>query len=151
MDTTIDNYSLDEMVELFKISKYLTNDDISELNNKMEKINNSQSSIGGEIVSFFKKASMTLKCVNKYRDYMKINDVNYITNRVDDNYIIKRITDYYDFENIADPIILINKIVDTDTEQDKEENILNINNISSSSTHPIVYDTTNTNNINVFR
>ena len=150
MDTTIDNYSLDEMVELFKISKYLTNDDISELNNKMEKINNSQSSIGGEIVSFFKKASMTLKCVNKYRDYMKINDVNYITNRVDDNYIIKRITDYYDFENIADPIILINKIVDTDTEQDKEENILNINNISSSSTHPIVYDTTNTNNINTF-
>lgn len=149
IDTKLDNYNLDEMANLFKISHHLTNDDISEMNIMMTKINLMKNSFEPHIVTFFKKVSMTLKCVNKYRDYMKINDVNYICNKVDDTYIVKRVTDYYDFETITDPIILINKIVETDEENNAfKDDIIDQKRITP--THPIVYDTTNTTNMNTF-
>jgi hypothetical protein len=150
MDTNINNYNLDEMVQLFKISHHLTNDDLSEMNKMSMKINNlDPSSIDPLIVTFFKKVCMTLKCVNKYRDYMKINDVNYICNKTDDNYIVKKVINYYDFETISDPTILINKIVDSEDETYIENNnILDLK--ATKPAHPIVYDTTNTNNINTF-
>ena len=148
IDTNINNYNLDEMVQLFKISHHLTNDDLSEMNKMSMKINNLDS-IDPLIVTFFKKVCMTLKCVNKYRDYMKINDVNYICNKTDDNYIVKKVINYYDFETISDPTILINKIVDSEDETYIENNnILDLK--ATKLAHPIVYDTTNTNNINTF-
>ena len=143
IDTNIDNYSFDDMINLFKLSTHLTDDNISDMNIKMKNINNLKDPTHKNIVILFKKIAMILSCIHKYRDYMKLNDLNYLSCQEDDTYVISLIKNYHNFENIENSNHLLSKILEK-IENDDHLNVDIININSQSTVHPIVRDTTNT-------
>jgi hypothetical protein len=114
IDTDIDNYQLIDMLNLFKVSNKLTTEEINKINNTTNKlefalIDNDE--LNPDIYRLFKKVSIILKCLNKYRDYLIIKDGNYIPTKKDDNNLIFYIKNTENFEDTNDINFLLNKII----------------------------------------
>jgi len=149
IDTNIDNYSLEDMVNLFKISTNLTDDNIIDMTIKMKKIRELSDPDHQDIVILFKKIAMILSSIHKYRDYMKINDTHYLPSKEDDNYIISLIKNYHNFENIDNASTLLTKILDKiEKEDDLNDDIIDIKSLTPA--QPLVRDKSNTSIINTF-
>jgi len=152
IDTNIENYSFDDMTNLFKVSPNLSEDDINELNKMMKKVNTLTNNEHKDIVTLFKKIAMILSCIHKYRDYMKINDIYYLSCREDDNYIISLIKNYHNFEAISSSSYLLNKILEKIEKEDElnnnNNNILDIKSLTPA--QPLVNDKSNTPITNTF-
>jgi hypothetical protein len=149
IDTNIDNYSLEDMVNLFKISTNLTDDNIIDMTIKMKKIKDISDPDHQTIIILFKQISMILSCIHKYRDYMKINDTHYLPSKEDDNYIISLIKNYHNFENIDNANILLTKILDKIEKEDElNDDIIDVKSLTPA--QPLVFDKSNTSIVNTF-
>jgi hypothetical protein len=149
IDTNIDNYSFDDMINLFQISTNLTDDNIIIMNSKMKTINSLTDPSHHHIVILFKKISMILSCIHKYRDYMKINDIHYLCSREDDNYMISLIKNYHNLEHIENANTLLSKILEKIEKEDELNNdIIDVKSLTPN--QPIVYDKSNTSITNTF-
>ena len=108
-DLEIDNYNLNEIVDMFNISNDLTDEDFIKIKNNIEKFSNK--SKYNDLHKFYVKANFLLKCVKKYREYIEITKNNYFYSEEDDNYIIqeiKKIPNFFNYNNVLSVINLIN-------------------------------------------
>lgn len=134
IDTNINNYSLDDMVNLFKTSKSLLPEHISHINSIISVINGSIDNIEPDIIILFKKVYTILVCLHKYRHHMRIKFPTYnYTLELDDYRLINNVKKINNYENYNDVSQLINHFIDD------HEKLINkeINN-----PHPIVEDET---------
>ena len=144
IDTNINNYSLDDMLNLYKVSYDLNDQDIIILTQTKDKINKLVNIVDDAIITFFNKIYIAIKSIYKYRDLIKIKDINYIYTKDDDNKLIEYIKLIPNLQQFNDENYLINKFITYEEERSNELNkayeILDTKNTSTS--HQIVYDKT---------
>jgi len=150
LDTNIDNYDLDDMVRLFKISNNLSNENISRINVTMNTLNSSFSinEVEPDVYFLFKKIFIILSCLHKYREFLKIKVKDYNFNKEDDNKLILFVKNTSNYENTNDVSFILNKMIENDQKKEFEENnndnIINTvnksNNFSFDNPQPVVLD-----------
>lgn len=152
IDTNVDNYNLEDMVTLFKISKNLTPENVLQMNQTIHKLNFSYSDneIDQKIHILFKKVFIILSCLYKYRDYLKIKITNYKCNNLDDYKLINFIKNLHDYENTNDINYLLNQMIENNQNNENNQNIENNQNNQIEALPDIkikrdYYDVSNTN------
>ena len=113
IDTTIDNYNLEDMLHLFHISNDLTTTDLETMDAVMHAINQNEldEAFNTDIIALFKKIFVLLRCLQKYRDYMKIKVPYYRCNKDDDTKLLSTIKKINNYENVQDMNYLLNQII----------------------------------------
>ena len=113
IDTTIDNYNLEDMLHLFHISNDLMPADLETMDAVMHAIhqNESDEAFNVDILALFKKIFVLLRCLQKYRDYMKIKVPYYRCNKDDDTKLLSTIKKINNYENVQDMNYLLNQII----------------------------------------
>lgn len=113
VDTNVDNYDLEEMVNLFKISTNLTDEHMLKMNETIHKLNFSiaEDDLEPEIRLLFKRIFVILSCLHKYRDYLKIKNVGYQCKKEDDQKLISFIKRQTNYEDTNDMNLLLNKML----------------------------------------
>ena len=113
IDTTIDNYTLDDMLHLFHVSKELTDEDSETMNAVMRTLNDNETpeDFNDDILALFKKIYTLLRALQKYRDYMKIKVPYYRCNTDDDTKLLAAIKRIDNYENRHDVNVLLNLVL----------------------------------------
>jgi hypothetical protein len=109
IDTNIDNYNLDDMTTLFKISNNLTEENVVQMIHTIKQINEA-THLDPDIYSLFKKVFIILLSIHKYRNYLKIKNGMYQRNISDDNKLIAFIKSIPNYENTNDVSLLLNQL-----------------------------------------
>jgi hypothetical protein len=114
IDTNIDNYVLDDMISLFKISINVSEENINKVNQTMDKINELYNSneIEFKIHSLFKKISTILTCLHKYKHYIVTKNSDYVFDLDDYDRVVSFVKNVRDYENTDDLNTLVKLLID---------------------------------------
>lgn len=130
MDIELDikKYTFDDIIYFFNINKNLSEEDLIIVRNTRKELN--ETNIDNNIKEIVLQLEILLQCVNKYRNYIKINNPDYIYTINDDNYIINKIILIENFHEYNDISFIIKKIVNENVKSNSEEIMNNtLNNI----------------------
>ncbi len=128
IELDIKNYTFNDILFFFDISKDLTEEDFINVKNIKTELNNT--SVDVNIKELILQLELLLICINKYRNYIKINNPDYNYTIDDDNFIISKIVLIKNFHQYNDLSFIIKKIVNENIKS-KNEEIMNdtLNNI----------------------
>lgn len=103
------NYSLKDMLKLFKISNNIGDDDIVQARQKVLQLKNAN--VEPKLVSLFNKCNSIIHCVYKYRDYMKLTKPDYKYTNQDDNEFVRCVKLVPEFEKYNNVLDIVHSIV----------------------------------------
>jgi hypothetical protein len=139
------NYSLKDMLKLFKISNNIGDDDIVQSRQKVLQLKNAN--VDSKLVSLFNKCNSIIHCVYKYRDYMKLTKPDYKYTEQDDNEFVrcvKLVPEFEKYNNVLDIVhsIVKNSITASNHPEEIKEKMHHQNNtnhgvVTSNPTNPI--------------
>jgi hypothetical protein len=103
------NYSFKDILNLFKISNNICDDEIIEAKNSLIKIKNNK--VDTSIKTLFQKCYSIVQCVQKYRDYIKLTSPEYIYTEKDDEEFIKAVKMVPEFDKYNNVLDIVHNIV----------------------------------------
>ena len=128
IELDIKNYTFNDIIFFFDITKNLTEEDLLNVKNIKLQLNNS--TIESNIKEIIIQLEVLLICINKYRNYIKISKPDYNYTIDDDNFIISKIVLIENFHQYNDLSFIIKTIVNENIKSKNEDNMNNtLNNI----------------------
>ena len=103
------NYNLPDILNLFKISTNICEDDIINSRKKVLQLKNAK--VDPKIVTLFNKCNSVIQSLHKYRDYMKLTKPDYTYSEEDDNEFVRSIKLIPDFEKYNNVLDIVHSIV----------------------------------------
>ena len=103
------NYSLKDMLKLYKISGNICDDDI--IQSKKMLLTLKSSKVEDKIFTLFNKCHSVIKCVYKYRDYMKLTRPDYVYTEDDDEEFVRSVKLVPEFENYNNVLDIVHTII----------------------------------------
>ena len=110
-DLDITKYNYNDVINLFNISSNIDDEDFIKCKSVINEVKNNK--LNTEIVNFFSTCYFILLCIKKYREFLIIKNKDYRLTNKDDEYIFNKILAFPNFKSYNNPLILINKIIDT--------------------------------------
>ena len=105
------NYNLPDILNLFKISPNICEDDIINSRKKVLQLRNAN--VDPKIVTLFHKCNSVIQSIRKYRDYMKLTKPDYKYTEEDDNDFVRSIKLIPEFEKYNNVLDIVHNIVRT--------------------------------------
>jgi hypothetical protein len=104
------NYSFKDILNLFKISNNICDDEIIDAKKTLLKIKNN---VDPTISTLFQKCYSMIQCVQKYRDYIKLTTPEYVYTAKDDSEFINAVKLVPDFDKYNNVLDIVHNIVKT--------------------------------------
>ena len=142
IDLNLENYDFNEMINIFNISNQLNSQDNSTLFNTINEINNNTHNFNTSFIELLRKIFIILNTLIKYKEYIQINDNNYIFNDTIANGLINKIKNIENFQYINQKNLIQLLLTNNNTNNTNNTNTNNTNNNNTNNTT----NTTNTNN-----
>jgi hypothetical protein len=151
-DFDITNYNFNDLINLFNVSSNLNDEDFIKCKNYISQLKNNN--LNEEIINFFSNSYFILLCIKKYRDFLILNDKNYLLQSSDDDFLLNEILLLPNFKNYNDSLLVVNKILEkknlTQKSINNDNNLLSelINEIKSSKVFNVYNNDIGKGNIN---
>lgn len=108
-ELSFQNYNLQDIIKLFKISKNISEDDVVKAKETLLKLNTSK--VDADIYSLFNKCYSILLSTQKYRDYIKLTKPDYVYTDTDDNEFVRDVKVIPGFEKYNNVLDIVHNIV----------------------------------------
>ncbi len=109
-DLDIDNYNIYDLLNIFQLPFFFTEDNFTDAKNINSSIIDNADTLSPDICAFYKKAYTLTDCLKKHREMQKIQRGKYIANVVDDTQILDQIKEIDNYAD-QDAVTLLAKIV----------------------------------------
>tara|TARA_Y100000591_G_C21844243_1_gene707675 strand:+ start:51 stop:1415 length:1365 start_codon:yes stop_codon:yes gene_type:complete len=111
IELNFQNYNLEDILNLYKISNNITEDDI--IDSKKTLLQLKTAKVDDEVYSLFNKCYSVIQCVYKYRDYMKLTRPDYVYTSKDDEEFVRSVKLVPEFEKYNNVLDIVHSIVKT--------------------------------------
>ena len=108
-ELSFQNYNLQDIIKLFKISNNISEDDVVKAKETLLKLNTSK--VDADIYSLFNKCYSILLSTQKYRDYIKLTKPDYVYTDTDDNEFVRDVKVIPGFEKYNNVLDIVHNIV----------------------------------------
>lgn len=117
-DLDIGNYDIYELLNIYQLPYFFTEDDFDQAKSINQMINDNQETLPIETLIFYQKAYTLVDCLRKYRENKKINNDKYTPNILDDIKLMNNITGFQNFTKY-DTVSLLSKIITNEVAEEQ--------------------------------